>query len=76
MACIVGSSWPKCIFGLFMHLIEDRHMMLTYYFKYALLYWTLADVRDYDMWDVRMSVHLFRSCGSVRRSNFTMICGA
>ncbi len=67
MACIVGSSWPICIFGLFMHLIEDRHMMLTYYFKYASLYWTLADDRDYDMCEVRMVVHVFRSGGCVPR---------
>lgn len=67
MACSVGSSWPICIFGLFMHRIVDRCMMLTYYFKYALLYWTIADVRDYDMWEVRMVVHVYRSCGSVPR---------
>ena len=67
MASSVGSSWPICIFGLFMHRIVDRHMMLTYYFKYALLYWTIADVRDYDMWEVRMVVHVYRSCGSVPR---------
>ena len=67
MACSVGSSWPMCIFGLFMHRIVDRYMMLTYYFKYALLYWTIADVRDYDMWEVRMVVHVYRSCGSVPR---------
>ena len=67
MACSVGSSWPICIFGLFMHRIVDRHMMLTYYFKYALLYWRIADVRDSDMWEVRMVVHVYRSCGSVPR---------
>ena len=67
MACSVGSSWPICIFGLFMHRIVDRHMMLTYYFKYAILYWTVADERDYDMWEVRMVVHVYRSCGSVPR---------
>ena len=67
MACSVGSSWPICIFGLFMHRIVDRHMMFTYYFKNALLYWTIADVRDYDMWEVRMVVHVYRSCGSVPR---------
>ena len=50
-----------------MHRIVDRHMMLTYYFKYAVLYWTVADERDYDMWEVRMVVHVYRSCGSVPR---------
>ena len=30
MACSVGSSWPICIFGLVIHLIEDRHTMLNY----------------------------------------------
>ena len=47
-----------------MHRIVDRHMMLTYYFKYALLYWTIADVRDYDMWEVRW---LFRYVPIVRQ---------
>ena len=65
MACSVGSSWPICIFGLFMHRIVNRHMMLTYYFKYALLYWMIAYVRDYDMWEVHMVVQVYTDRAAV-----------
>jgi hypothetical protein len=39
-------------------------------------YWTVSDERDYDMWEVRMVDHVFRSCGCLPRWNFTLICGA
>jgi hypothetical protein len=70
---LCGVQW----FGLVIHLIEDRHTMLNYYFKYAWLQTSIGRCQTRGvMWEVRMVVHVFRSCGSVPRSNFTMICGA